>query len=253
MPAEAPTTPEAASDNSQPAGAGRSVFRLQARYALRHCTTMQGKYPSRRRSAVGWRSWPCLGGCSRQSSDDFGAIPRSCLCLGQSDRQRRRAIAGWSAKTHKTFSWRRSRSSCWIDRTLEKGERVVDIGCGCGATTIELARRVGPTGYVLGMDILGAHARPGARACAGGLTFRVRACRCHGARVRAWAQRSPVLSLWRHVLRRPGAFICQHAQGAAGWRPPGVRLLARAAQQPMDDGCAAGSVQTRSAPAGSRA
>ena len=34
-----------------------------------------------------------------------------------------------------------------------KGEHVVDIGCGCGATTIELARRVGPTGYALGVDI----------------------------------------------------------------------------------------------------
>jgi ubiquinone/menaquinone biosynthesis C-methylase UbiE len=34
-----------------------------------------------------------------------------------------------------------------------KGEHVVDIGCGCGATSIELGRRVGPTGYVLGLDI----------------------------------------------------------------------------------------------------
>src|ERR1700722_16858165 len=32
-------------------------------------------------------------------------------------------------------------------------ERLIDIGCGCGATTLELARRVGPGGGVLGVDI----------------------------------------------------------------------------------------------------
>ena len=33
------------------------------------------------------------------------------------------------------------------------GERVIDVGCGCGATVLELARRVGPDGRVLGVDV----------------------------------------------------------------------------------------------------
>lgn len=45
-------------------------------------------------------------------------------------------------------------SQLLFDRShLEVGERVIDIGCGCGATSTELARRVGPTGHVLGVDI----------------------------------------------------------------------------------------------------
>jgi SAM-dependent methyltransferase len=45
-------------------------------------------------------------------------------------------------------------ASLTIDRAaVVSGERVVDIGCGCGGTTIELARRVGGTGRVLGLDV----------------------------------------------------------------------------------------------------
>jgi ubiquinone/menaquinone biosynthesis C-methylase UbiE len=41
-----------------------------------------------------------------------------------------------------------------IDRaTLKAGERIVDVGCGCGATTIALAQKVGSAGHVLGIDI----------------------------------------------------------------------------------------------------
>lgn len=33
------------------------------------------------------------------------------------------------------------------------GSTVLDVGCGCGATTIELARAVGPSGRAVGIDI----------------------------------------------------------------------------------------------------
>ena len=35
----------------------------------------------------------------------------------------------------------------------QPGERVIDVGCGCGETTIEMARLVGPAGSVLGIDV----------------------------------------------------------------------------------------------------
>jgi SAM-dependent methyltransferase len=36
---------------------------------------------------------------------------------------------------------------------FKSGERVLDIGCGAGATSIEIARRVGATGAVVGADL----------------------------------------------------------------------------------------------------
>src|SRR5256885_1191721 len=41
-----------------------------------------------------------------------------------------------------------------IDRAKPKaGERVVDVGCGSGATTIAFAHKVASSGHVLGIDI----------------------------------------------------------------------------------------------------
>ncbi len=45
-------------------------------------------------------------------------------------------------------------SNILIDRAhANSGGRIVDVGCGCGATSIAFAQRVGPTGHVLGIDI----------------------------------------------------------------------------------------------------
>lgn len=37
--------------------------------------------------------------------------------------------------------------------SVQPGARIVDIGCGCGGTTIELGKLVGPEGRVLGIDV----------------------------------------------------------------------------------------------------
>ncbi len=45
-------------------------------------------------------------------------------------------------------------SDILIDRARPKpGERIIDVGCGCGATTNALARKVGSAGHVFGVDI----------------------------------------------------------------------------------------------------
>src|SRR5262245_36853821 len=37
--------------------------------------------------------------------------------------------------------------------SIKPGEDVLDVGCGCGQTALELAERVGPQGLVTGIDI----------------------------------------------------------------------------------------------------
>src|ERR1700761_2624445 len=43
-----------------------------------------------------------------------------------------------------------------VDRARpQAGERVIDIGCGNGATTVAFAQKVGRSGHVLGVDVSG--------------------------------------------------------------------------------------------------
>ena len=43
-----------------------------------------------------------------------------------------------------------------IDRAKPKaGERIIDVGCGSGATSIAFAQKVGPLGHVFGVDVSG--------------------------------------------------------------------------------------------------
>jgi len=39
--------------------------------------------------------------------------------------------------------------------TPQPGEHIIDVGCGCGGTSMALAERVAPSGFVLGVDISG--------------------------------------------------------------------------------------------------
>ena len=43
--------------------------------------------------------------------------------------------------------------ACADAARIAPGERVVDVGCGCGDTTLVLAERVGDAGKVLGLDV----------------------------------------------------------------------------------------------------
>ena len=81
---------------------------------------------------------------------------------GQGETANAAQIDYWNATAGQTWA----RYQAQLDRQIEPlglealrslgarpGERVLDVGCGCGQTTLELAERVGAAGAVTGIDI----------------------------------------------------------------------------------------------------
>ncbi len=101
--------------------------------------------------------------------------------------------------------------------------RVLDIGCGAGATTLAMARRLGPTGLCLGVDISGPLvAAAKARAAAEGWRRRPSFRRTRRPMVRAGRVRRGDLAHRRDVLRRSRGGVRQHpprgTAQARSWR-----------------------------------
>lgn len=88
-------------------------------------------------------------------------------------------LAFWNGQGGRTWVERQAHTDLTLQPTTmallafaapAPGERVVDIGCGCGAPTLDFARAVGPAGRVVGMDISSPMLTEGAaRARAAGL------------------------------------------------------------------------------------
>jgi SAM-dependent methyltransferase len=65
-----------------------------------------------------------------------------------------RAAVTWTAFQERLDALFEPLTALALDAAAPKsGERVIDVGCGCGATVLALAQRLGPTGEVLGLDV----------------------------------------------------------------------------------------------------
>ena len=88
-------------------------------------------------------------------------------------------LAFWDGQGGRTWVVRQGHTDITLSPVTEAlvafadprpGERVLDVGCGCGAPTLEFARAVGPSGLVAALDISGPMLAEGeARAAAAGI------------------------------------------------------------------------------------
>ncbi len=65
-----------------------------------------------------------------------------------------KAAAGWNEHADLIRSWLREVTEAMLDTArIGRGARVLDIAAGAGDQTLDIARRVGPTGHVLATDL----------------------------------------------------------------------------------------------------
>jgi ubiquinone/menaquinone biosynthesis C-methylase UbiE len=73
-------------------------------------------------------------------------------------------VAFWNGPGAERWVVNQARMDATLEEVLQaalahaaprEGEAVLDIGCGCGATTLALAAKVGPSGHVTGLDVSG--------------------------------------------------------------------------------------------------
>ncbi|WP_255628460.1 class I SAM-dependent methyltransferase [Jidongwangia harbinensis] len=68
-----------------------------------------------------------------------------------------RAAPGWIANADRHDQWAHPMGAAALDRLRPRpGERILDIGCGCGGTTADLAAAVRPGGTAVGLDLAAA-------------------------------------------------------------------------------------------------